>query len=292
MFSRILSQRVYLAARGVVGIASPQVVVVCRGYRNRVLNHSVDSSVGVGESVEMSPAELAGDESVGSEPVDVTALEESTKAANDDPVAATTDSIEEGVDDSESVNVNEEELAALEKETDHLFRLDDSEEEEESRPHLKAEKVTKRNFEDEFFRLTDTMNHRYIEDDVNVLPRLDSKSANNEPVTFVEGEDVKTFFDKILALDENEITTEDENKRMSIVREEQKEETKEVKRNTWFNFMPAKERPEGFMNTYTPDQIFTSLEFDLLSRNMMEVYKYEKDQLLLTEVRLIRVYEL
>ena len=292
MFSRILSQRVYLAARGVVGIASPQVVVVCRGYRNRVLNHSVDNSVGVGESVEMSPAELAGDESVGSEPVDVTALEESTEAANDDPVAATTDSIEEGVNDSESVNVNEEELAALEKETDHLFRLDDSEEGEESRPHLKAEKVTKRNFEDEFFRLTDTMNHRYIEDDVNVLPRIDSKSANNEPVTFVEGEDVKTFFDKILALDENEITTEDENKRMSIVREEQKEETKEVKRNTWFNFMPAKERREGFMNTYTPDQIFTSLEFDLLSRNMMEVYKYEKDQLLLTEVRLIRVYEL
>ena len=91
-------------------------------------------------------------------------------------------------------------------------------------------------------------------------------------------------------MDENEITTEDEKKRLSIVREEQKEEAKEVKRNTWFNFMPAKERPEGFMDSYTPDQIYSSLEFDLLSRNVMDVYKYEKDDMLLTEVSLLIVF--
>lgn len=64
-----------------------------------------------------------------------------------------------------------------------------------------------------------------------------------------------------------------------------KEEEKEVKRNTWFNFMPAKEKPEGLFGSYSPDQIFSSLEWDLLSRNAREVYKYEKDDMLLTEVR-------
>ena len=71
---------------------------------------------------------------------------------------------------------------------------------------------------------------------------------------------------------------------LKSVRLHVKEEEKEVKRNTWFNFMPAKEKPEGLFGSYSPDQIFSSLEWDLLSRNAREVYKYEKDDMLLTEV--------
>ena len=48
--------------------------------------------------------------------------------------------------------------------------------------------------------------------------------------------------------------------------------------------MPAKEKPEGMFGTYSPDQIFSSLVFDLLSRNANEVYKYEKDDMFLNEV--------
>ena len=71
---------------------------------------------------------------------------------------------------------------------------------------------------------------------------------------------------------------------MKMRKKEKVEEEKEVKRNTWFNFMPAKEKPEGLFGSYSPDQIFSSLEWDLLSRNAREVYKYEKDDMLLTEV--------
>ena len=284
MFSRILCQKVYFATKGVVGIASPQVAVVCRGYRNRVLHRSADDPIGAGEAVTMSPSELGGDEHMESES---TPLAGSEGLESEEPMAAVADSPEDEVDVSSPENLSEEEVAALERETDRVFRLDDSEDDSSSR--MRAERVTKRNFEDEFFRLSDAMNRKTTENNGTAASLLGDQAVN-EPVTFVEGEDVKTFFDKILSLDENEITTEDENKRLSIVREEQKEEAKEVKRNTWFNFMPAKERPEGFMDSYTPDQIYSSLEFDLLSRNVMDVYKYEKDDMLLTEVSLLIVF--
>ena len=48
--------------------------------------------------------------------------------------------------------------------------------------------------------------------------------------------------------------------------------------------MPAKEKPEGMHGTYSNDQIYSSLVFDLLSRNAEEVYKYEKDDLFVNEV--------
>ena len=38
------------------------------------------------------------------------------------------------------------------------------------------------------------------------------------------------------------------------------------------------------LGSYSHDQIFSSLEWDLLSRNASEVYKYEKDDMLLNEV--------
>ena len=277
MFSRILCQKAYFATKGIVGIASPRVAVVCRGYRNRVLHRSADDPIGAGESVTMSPSELGGNEQVESESI---RLADSKEAETEDSMAAVADSTDTEVDVPSPESLSEEELAALEKETDRVFRLDDGEDDGSS-SCMKAERVTKRNFEDEFFRLSDAMNRKKAEEDAS---SLGGPAIANESVTFVEGDDAKSFFDKIMALNENEITTEDEKKRISIIRDEQKEEAKEVKRNTWFNFMPAKERPDGFMDSYTPDQIYSALEFDLLSRNASEVYKYEKDDMLLTEV--------
>ena len=48
--------------------------------------------------------------------------------------------------------------------------------------------------------------------------------------------------------------------------------------------MPASELPEGVYASYSNDQIYSSLRFDLLARNAREVYKYEKDDLFLNEV--------
>lgn len=187
--------------------------------------------------------------------------------------------VESAEDDSPTLSLDDEELVEMEKETNHLFHADEKEEE----PCIRTEHLTERNFEDEFFKMTDAMNKKYIEDNVNDTLR-EEPSEQAQPVTMVEGEDMEAFFKKVLSLSDNEITSEEDDKRMSPVHEEKKEEKKEVKRNTWFNFMPAKELPEGPFGTYSPDQIFNSLEYDLLSRNAREVYKYEKDDMLLTEV--------
>lgn len=194
----------------------------------------------------------------------------------------TTEEVEEK---PESISLSSEEVEELQQETDRLFHQSTEEEEEvATTSHIRAERVTERNFEDEFFRLTDAATRQYIDDDVNDTLRTEGRATTAEPVTFVKGEDVNAFFDKILSLDANKVLSESEQKRVSVVKEESKEELKEVKRSTWFNFMPAKEQPEGPFGTYSPDQIFNALEFDLLSRNMMDVYKYEKDDMLLTEV--------
>lgn len=47
----------------------------------------------------------------------------------------------------------------------------------------------------------------------------------------------------------------------------------------WFDFMDIREKPYGNWKTYEPDQIFSSLEFDLYGKNCEEIYKYEKDDL-------------
>ena len=189
--------------------------------------------------------------------------------------------VESVEDDSPTLSLDDEELKEVEEETNHLFHAD----EEEVDPCMQTENITERNFEDEFFKMADAMNKKYVEDNVNDTLR-EEPPEQAQPVTMVEGDDMEAFFKKVLSLNDNEITTEEEDKRMSPVHEEKKEEKKEVKRNTWFNFMPAKELPEGPFGTYSPDQIFNSLEYDLLSRNAREVYKYEKDDMLLTEVGL------
>ncbi|KAK8795460.1 hypothetical protein WA158_000117 [Blastocystis sp. Blastoise] len=47
----------------------------------------------------------------------------------------------------------------------------------------------------------------------------------------------------------------------------------------WFDFMDIHERPYGNWRTFEPDQIMSSLEFDLYGKNCQEIYKYEKDDL-------------
>ena len=192
--------------------------------------------------------------------------------------------VEKTVEANSEIALDSQEVEELEKATESMFSHETEEEASVSTSRPRAEKVTERNFEDEFFRMTDATNRQFIEDDVNDTLRTEGHAKTVDPVTFVQGDDTNAFFDRILSLDSNCVLSESEKKRVSIVKEDKKEEIKEVKRSTWFNFMPAKELPEGPFGTYSPDQIFNSLEFDLLSRNMGEVYKYEKDDMLLTEV--------
>lgn len=185
------------------------------------------------------------------------------------------------IDDS-----NQSPYSDLVRESDNVYRRLSGKEEMHDIPSIERGNVSALSFEDDFFRLEDEMNHQYLEDDVNdTLAEANAENAD-EQVTFVNQENTKEFFDRILAIDSNAVLTEEEKRRISIVREEKKEEKKEIKRHTWFNFMPAKEKPEGMFGTYSPDQIYSSLVFDLLSRNMDEIYKYEKDDLFLNEVSL------
>ena len=192
--------------------------------------------------------------------------------------------VEKTVEANSDIVLDSQEVEELEKATERMFSHETEEEAFVSASRPRAEKVTERNFEDEFFRLTDATNRQFIDDNVNDTLRTEGHMETADPVTFVQGDDVNAFFDKILSLDANCVLSESEKKCVSVVKEDKKEEIKEVKRSTWFNFMPAKELPEGPFGSYSPDQIFNSLEFDLLSRNMTEVYKYEKDDMLLTEV--------
>lgn len=172
----------------------------------------------------------------------------------------------------------------LARESDNIYRRISGQEELHEIPSVGKENVSVLSFEDEYFRLKDEATHRFLEDDVDdTLDRANSCHPDEE-VMFVKQDDAGAFFDRILSMDENEVLTEREKKLISIIREEKKAEKKDIKRNTWFNFMPAKEKPEGMFGTYSPDQIFSSLVFDLLSRNANEVYKYEKDDMFLNEV--------
>lgn len=186
---------------------------------------------------------------------------------------------------------NRNPYSSLVRESDNLYRNIAGEESLDDIPFVEKDNVSALNFEDEFFRLQDEANARFLEDNVN--DTLDQANANgvDEEVTYITQEDSKEFFDRILAMDPNAVLTEEEKKSLSIVREEKKEEEKVIKRNTWFNFMPAKEKPEGMFGSYSPDQIYSSLVFDLLSRNTEEVYKYEKDDLFLNEVLFSRSNE-
>ncbi|KAK8823311.1 hypothetical protein WA577_002232 [Blastocystis sp. JDR] len=173
-------------------------------------------------------------------------------------------------------------MAKAVRESDNVFRRAEGEEPLGEKQEVSAENVSAMNFEDAYFRLDDEMNYRFVQDNINY--GLNEKAFHTgEDTTFVSREDANALFDAIMAKDPNTVLTEEEKKRLSLEREEVKEEEKEVKRNTWFNFMPAKEKPEGLFGSYSPDQIFSSLEWDLLSRNAREVYKYEKDDMLLTE---------
>lgn len=152
-----------------------------------------------------------------------------------------------------------------------------------ARPTLKNENVDVHNFEDEFYRMSDKIAHDYINDDINDTLHHANASANQEEVDNMDAETFKSFYHKVKNIDINDVTPE-EREQLSIIREELKPEQVESKRHTWFNFMPAKELPEGNLDSYSSDQIFSSLEFDLLGRNAREIYKYEKDDLFLNEV--------
>ena len=174
-------------------------------------------------------------------------------------------------------------MAKAVKDSDNVFRQAEGEELLGEKQEVSAENVSTMNFEDTYFRLDDEMNYRFVQDNINY--GLNEKTfQNGEDTTFLNKEDAGKLFDTIMEKDPNAVLTEEEKKRLSLERDEVKEEAREVKRNTWFNFMPAKEKPEGLFGSYSPDQIFSSLEWDLLSRNASEVYKYEKDDMLLTEV--------
>ena len=174
-------------------------------------------------------------------------------------------------------------MAKAVKDSDNVFRQAEGEELLGEKQEVSAENVSTMNFEDTYFRLDDEMNYRFVQDNINY--GLNEKTfQNGEDTTFLSKEDAGKLFDTIMEKDPNAVLTEEEKKRLSLERDEVKEEAREVKRNTWFNFMPAKEKPEGLFGSYSPDQIFSSLEWDLLSRNASEVYKYEKDDMLLTEV--------
>ena len=72
--------------------------------------------------------------------------------------------VESAEDDSPTLSLDDEELVEMEKETNHLFHSN----EEEEGPRLRTEHMTERNFEDEFFKMTDAMNKKYIEDNVTI----------------------------------------------------------------------------------------------------------------------------
>lgn len=174
-------------------------------------------------------------------------------------------------------------MADAVRESDNIFRRSAGEELLGEEQEVSADNVSHMNFEDEYFRLSDEMNYRFDQDNVDEgLHEGPIRSA--EATTFVDQKDMKKYFDRILEVDPNAVLTEAEQKMLSMEREDVKEEEKKVKRNTWFSFMPAKEMPEGMLGSYSHDQIFSSLEWDLLSRNASEVYKYEKDDMLLNEV--------
>lgn len=174
-------------------------------------------------------------------------------------------------------------MADAVRESDNIFRRAAGEELLGEEQEVSADNVSHMNFEDEYFRLSDEMNYRFDQDNVDEgLHEGPIRSA--EATTFVDQKDMKKYFDRILEVDPNAVLTEAEQKMLSMEREDVKEEEKKVKRNTWFSFMPAKEMPEGMLGSYSHDQIFSSLEWDLLSRNASEVYKYEKDDMLLNEV--------
>ena len=152
-----------------------------------------------------------------------------------------------------------------------------------AQPTLESEEVDINNFEDEFYRMSDKIAHDYINDNINDTLHLANSSSKHEDVTNMDSEAFKSFYHKVKNIDINDVTPE-EREQLSVIREELKPEQVESKRHTWFNFMPAKELPEGNLDSYSSDQIFSSLEFDLLGRNAREVYKYEKDDLFLNEV--------
>ena len=267
---RVLSRSASLFARGITATRIPSSVTCVRSYRSRAFHKAEDRT----ETPEITKIL---DDTLEEPAVEKTASGRMVCLICYIVVAPT--EVESVEDDSPTLSLDDEELKEVEEETNHLFHAD----EEEVDPCMQTENITERNFEDEFFKMADAMNKKYVEDNVDDTLR-EEPPEQAQPVTMVEGDDMEAFFKKVLSLNDNEITTEEEDKRMSPVHEEKKEEKKEVKRNTWFNFMPAKELPEGPFGTYSPDQIFNSLEYDLLSRNAREVYKYEKDDMLLTEV--------
>lgn len=183
---------------------------------------------------------------------------------------------------------NQNPYSSIIQESDNIYRNITGEEVLSNTPFVEKKNVSALSFEDEFFRLKDEASARYFEDNVDDTLDQANTTSTDEEVTYVAQEDSKEFFDRILSMDANEVLSEEEKKRISIVREEKKEEEKVIKRNTWFNFMPAKEKPEGMFGSYNSDQIYSSMVFDLLSRNAEEVYKYEKDDLFLNEVMILQ----
>ena len=192
--------------------------------------------------------------------------------------------IEELCDKQILDDCNQNPYSSIIQESDNVYRNITGEEVLSNTHFVEKKNVSALNFEDEFFRLKDEASARYFEDNVDDTLDQANTTFTDEDVTYVTQEDSKDFFDRILSMDADAVLSEEEKKRISIVREEKKEEEKVIKRNTWFNFMPAKEKPEGMFGSYNSDQIYSSMVFDLLSRNTEEVYKYEKDDLFLNEV--------
>ena len=176
-----------------------------------------------------------------------------------------------------------ERLNSLSNITLKMYDVEGVHQEYIAQPTLENEEVDIHNFEDEFYRMSDKIAHDYINDNINDTLHLANSNNTHEDVTNMDSEAFKSFYHKVKNVDINDVTPE-EREQLSIIREELKPEQVESKRHTWFNFMPAKELPEGNLDSYSSDQIFSSLEFDLLGRNAREVYKYEKDDLFLNEV--------
>ena len=190
------------------------------------------------------------------------------------------------MDNRESVSVEAEDDAQFDKceeEIERMYDFSGEHREYVSKPTLVSENVDQRNFEEEFFRLNDKIAHDYIEDNVNDTLDAANSERRTQNVTEMDPGAFKNFYHKVKMIDLNDMSPE-ERKRLSIIRKEVETEQMECKRHTWFNFMPANELPEGVYGSYSSDQIYTSLRFDLLARNAREVYKYEKDDLFLNEV--------
>lgn len=185
--------------------------------------------------------------------------------------------------EEDDIDPEGKEFDECEEEIEKMYDVEGVHQEYIAQPTLENEEVDIHNFEDEFYRMSDKIAHDYINDNINDTLHLANSNSTHEDVTNMDSEAFKSFYHKVKNIDINDVTPE-EREQLSIIREELKPEQVESKRHTWFNFMPAKELPEGNLDSYSSDQIFSSLEFDLLGRNAREVYKYEKDDLFLNEV--------